>query len=64
MAKYLSSRACHQLTDSTLVELGAGCGFTGIYLSGLVKKAILTDVPAVVPLIQSNIEANGCAHKL
>ncbi len=51
MAKYLNSRACHQLTDSTLVEIGAGCGFTGIYLSGLVKKAILTDVPAVVPLI-------------
>ena len=64
MAKYLTSRVCHQLVDSTVVELGAGCGFTGLYLSSLVNKAILTDVPAVVPLIQSNIEANGCGKKI
>ena len=64
MAKYLTRRACQQLQGKTVLELGAGCGLTGIYLSRLVGKGILTDVPSVVPLIQTNIEANGCADKL
>ena len=61
MAKYLTSRACQEIADSTIVELGAGCGFAGIYLSNLAKKVIMTDIPGIVPLIQFNIEANNCS---
>ena len=64
MAKYLSGRVLSDMANATLLELGAGCGFTGIYLSKFVGKAILTDVPSVVPLVQTNIERNGCADKL
>lgn len=64
LAKYLSETNNLEIANSTILELGAGTGFTGIYLSKLeiVDKAILTDVPNVIPLLQQNIKANGCTR--
>ena len=59
MAQYLERKG--ELTGARLLELGAGCGFTGVYLAQKVKlqKVLMTDVDSVVPLIRENIELNG-----
>ena len=56
MAKFVETK---NVEAKTLLELGAGCGFTGLYLAkkGL-QHAILTDVPSVVPLLTENIALN------
>ena len=43
----------------TVIELGAGCGFPGLFVSKLgAKRTILTDVGDHVQLLQENIELN------
>ena len=66
LAKYLSQNNDMEMAKSTILELGAGTGFTGIYLSklGIVDKAILTDVSNVIPLLQQNIQSNGCETRV
>jgi predicted nicotinamide N-methyase len=66
LAKYLSQNNDMEMAKSTILELGAGTGFTGIYLSklGIIDRAILTDVSNVIPLLQQNIEANGCETRV
>jgi len=51
MAKYITDRHRAEFDDATMIELGAGCGFTGIYLAPMVKRGILTDIPNIIPLI-------------
>ncbi len=60
MAKFIEANN-HIFQDQTVLELGAGCGFTGIYISKIVKQAILTDIPNIVPLISANIQRNSCS---
>ena len=57
MAKFLETK---KVEGKTLLELGAGCGFTGLYLASKagLKHAILTDVPSVVPLLTQNVDLN------
>ena len=61
MAKFLQAK---ELQGKCLLELGAGCGFTGLYLASSrgLKHAILTDVASVVDLIQENIEVNNLTN--
>jgi predicted nicotinamide N-methyase len=42
-----------------VLELGAGTGIPGIFLASKGARVILTDLPEVVPLMQSNIQANA-----
>ena len=59
MAKYVEKNC--NLSDKTVVELGAGCGFTACHLANKspdVAKIIATDMETVLPLITKNIEAN------
>ena len=59
MAKYIEKNC--NLTDKTVVELGAGCGFTACHLANKfpnVKSIVPTDVETVLPLISKNVEAN------
>lgn len=42
-----------------VLELGAGTGIVGIALASLGADVIVTDLQAMVPLIQSNIVKNG-----
>ena len=45
-----------------MLELGAGCGFTSIYLAKTMEseKVIITDLGSVTSVIKENIEINGC----
>ncbi len=63
MAKFIEAHK-DVFQDQVVLELGAGCGFTGIYISSIVKEAILTDIPNIVPLISSNIEKNNCSSNV
>ena len=59
MAKYIEKN--FDLTEKTLVELGAGCGFTACHLAHKfpdLNSIITTDTETVLPLIQKNIEVN------
>ena len=55
MAKYLSQKHRDTLSNKSVLELGAGCGFTSIYLAPIFSRGVLTDIPNIVPLIQNNI---------
>lgn len=55
--KKLFSNKC--LQNSSVLELGAGCGLVGIYLNKLgAKKVIVTDKNCCIPTLLRNIELN------
>lgn len=67
LAKYLHEKHHIALQDSNVVELGSGCGFTGIYIAKHLqaKHVVMTDVDSVVPLLIENIALNeDCAQRV
>ena len=61
LLKYLEKSANESkinLKDKTVVELGAGTGCVGLVACALGANVMLTDLPEVVPLIQTNIDNN------
>ncbi|XP_059477014.1 protein N-lysine methyltransferase METTL21D-like [Neocloeon triangulifer] len=46
------------LKGKSIVELGAGVGCVALTAAALGANAIATDLPAVIPLIEKNVEAN------
>ena len=68
MAKFIQHN--FDVKDKTIVELGAGCGFTACHLGKLQSasqsksKVIATDLDSVVPLIQRNLEKNQVQSKV
>jgi len=57
LAKSLRSQPL-ELEKVTFLELGAGTGLCGLYVAALGARAILTDLPAVLPGLKRNIEIN------
>lgn len=48
-----------KLQSSSVLELGAGCGLVGIYLSQLgAKRTVLTDQACCIPTLMRNIKLN------
>jgi len=45
-------------TGKDVLELGAGCGFPGLFVGKVGGKVVLTDLGPVVELLQENIELN------
>lgn len=65
MAKFIEKNC--DVNGKTLVELGAGCGFTACHLAHQrpeVTKIVATDMETVLPLIQKNIENNQKGGKV
>ena len=61
LSYYLESK--HQVVDQKrIIELGAGCGLTGIAAAILgAKEVILTDLQYTLSLVQANIDLNKWA---
>lgn len=58
LARYLE-KARQQVTGKRVLELGAGCGVVGISAAILgAEQVLLTDLPYVLPLLQSNVNSN------
>ncbi|KAJ2808940.1 hypothetical protein H4R20_000534 [Coemansia guatemalensis] len=52
------------LTNSNIIELGAGCGLVGITMHNLgAKRVVLTDQPRMMKLLARNTECNRVATK-
>ena len=61
LGKYISiyeGRAALLQKDVKVLELGAGCGLSGLVASCLGVDVTLTDLPNVLPLTQINIDKN------
>lgn len=58
LSKYLLHHA-DMVRNKTVLELGSGCGLTGI-VAGVckAKHVVLTDLPEQIPYLQSNIDKN------
>jgi len=61
LAKYLEQQESSSMNGKQVLELGAGTGLTGIAAAMLGASVVLTDLSAVVPLIEQNIRANSAA---
>ncbi|GMH54047.1 hypothetical protein TrLO_g12793 [Triparma laevis f. longispina] len=46
-------------TDSTIIELGAGCGLVGVLLNKLGLNCLTTDLQSHLPLMMSNFKQNN-----
>jgi hypothetical protein len=58
LARYLEVRSSN-VRGCRVLELGAGCGVVGITAAALGAQSVLmTDLPCVLPLLQSNIYRN------
>ena len=58
LSKYLLQHA-DMVQNKTVLELGSGCGLTGIIASVCsAKQVVLTDLPEQIPYLQSNVEKN------
>ena len=57
----LLHRACLPLRGRRILELGSGCGVAGLAAAALGASVVLTDVNAVVPLLETNMELNRTA---
>ncbi|KAJ0968641.1 hypothetical protein J5N97_025558 [Dioscorea zingiberensis] len=57
LAHFLTTR---QLTNLTILELGAGTGLPGLAAALLgAARVILTDLPPLLPTLRRNVEVNG-----
>ncbi|CDW86204.1 UNKNOWN [Stylonychia lemnae] len=62
LAKYVYKNQRQKLRGKKVIELGAGCGFTTIYLSQKLhpSKIVATDLGSVINIIKENIDLNRC----
>lgn len=54
----VAKRQSSSLQGIRVLELGAGCGLTGIGLGQLGAEVVLTDLPEMCPLLELNVMAN------
>ena len=59
LCRYLDSQPSPLPPASRVVELGAGCGLVGLLAASLGAHVTLTDLPAVLPHLLSNVAVNS-----
>eukprot|EP01117_Protostelium_nocturnum_P017494 TRINITY_DN7120_c0_g1_i1.p1 TRINITY_DN7120_c0_g1~~TRINITY_DN7120_c0_g1_i1.p1 ORF type:complete len:285 (-),score=101.37 TRINITY_DN7120_c0_g1_i1:122-976(-) len=67
LAKYLEKKNRSEpnfLRDKTLVELGSGCGISGIAACLLGAIVTLTDMQEILNILEKNIVSNGIREKV
>lgn len=67
LARHAATVLSHSAAGAILIDLGAGTGHVGLTISalcprGVLGTAMLTDLPAVLPLLEANVARN--AHAL
>ncbi|KFM71293.1 Methyltransferase-like protein 21D, partial [Stegodyphus mimosarum] len=65
LGKYLDlmQKANDFLTGKLVIDIGSGTGVAGLFAAALGAKAILTDLPELVPLLEKNIAINEAVLK-
>lgn len=60
---FLSEEGAFQLKGKTVLDLGCGVGFVGIYLACLGCQVVLADFPSLKDLVERNIGINKSLFK-
>lgn len=60
---FLSEEGAFQLKGKTVLDLGCGVGFVGIYLGCLGCQVVLADFPSLKDLVERNIGINKSLFK-
>jgi len=61
LAQHVSRLPRAKLADARVVELGAGLGLVGLLAGKRGARVTLTDIAALLPSLQLNLDANQCA---
>eukprot|EP00026_Physarum_polycephalum_P014951 Phypoly_transcript_15522.p1 GENE.Phypoly_transcript_15522~~Phypoly_transcript_15522.p1 ORF type:complete len:233 (+),score=21.87 Phypoly_transcript_15522:124-822(+) len=62
MCKYFAGLPKSTFENKIWVELGAGIGFLGVVIEKLGATITVTDIPELVPVMETNIKLNNCTR--
>lgn len=60
---YLAEEGSFDLKGKTVLDLGCGVGFIGVYLACLGCEVLLADIPSMKDLVERNIGLNKSLFK-
>jgi nicotinamide N-methyltransferase len=63
LGQWMGSRTSLSLKGKRAVELGAGTGVPGLVAAAMGADVVLTDIQALIPGLQRNIDENGLGEK-